>query len=209
MKNTFLIVASLFLSLQSFSQKKKNVHDEDEAKLRFGFKGTVNINKLDGTPFKDKFSYNYQLGGFIQWNFSYKLGLQPEINFAESSSEITNDNTVIYDDIFLDGGQKKAKLDYLKIPILLNIDIGPSQKVKLQIGPQWAQLLNSKVDSLKNPGLEIFKKGDFSMLGGIWFQLPFVHVGARYEIGLSNINNVTDKDKWKSQALQIFAGITF
>lgn len=209
MKNTLLTFTFLLLSTLLFAQKKNKVHEEDEAKLRFGFKGTVNINKLDGTPFKDKFSYNYQLGGFIQWNFSYKLGLQPEINFAQSSSEITNDNTVIYDDIFLDGDQKKARLDYLKIPILLNIDIGPSQKVKLQLGPQWAQLINSKVDSLKNPRLDIFKKGDFSLLGGIWFQLPAVHIGARYEIGLSNINNVTDKDKWKSQALQLFAGITF
>lgn len=209
MKHIRLTFALLLLSSVLFAQKKKKVHDEDEAKLRFGFKGTVNINKLDGTPFKDKFSYNYQLGGFIQWNFSYKLGLQPEVNFAQSSSEITNDNTVIYDDLFLDGDQKKARLDYLKIPILLNIDIGPSQRVKLQLGPQWAQLLNSKVDSLKNPSLEIFKKGDFSLLGGIWFQLPAVHIGARYEIGLSNVNNVTDKDKWKSQALQLFAGITF
>ncbi|MBI2729250.1 MAG: PorT family protein [Sphingobacteriales bacterium] len=209
MKNILLTGAFLLLTFALIAQKKKHVHDEDEANLRFGFKGTVNINKLDGTPFKDKFSYNYQLGGFIQWNFSYKLGIQPEVNFAQSSGEISDDNTIIYDDLFLDGDQKKARLDYLKIPILLNVDIGPSQKVKLQVGPQWAQLLNSKVDSLKNPGLEIFKKGDFSLLGGIWIQLPAVHIGARYEIGLSNINNVTDKDKWKSQALQLFAGITF
>ena len=203
------MAACLFFATSSFAQKKKNVHDEDESMFRFGFKGTVNINKLDGIPFKDKFRYNYQLGGFIQWNFSYKLGLQPEINFAQSSGEITDDNTIIYDDLFLDGEQKKARLDYLKIPILLNVDIGPSQRVKLQLGPQWSQLLNSKVDSLKNPGLEIFKKGDFSLLGGIWFQLPAVHIGARYELGLTDINNVANKDKWRSQAIQFFAGITF
>ena len=209
MKKFLLAITVILLTSPSFAQKNKNLDREDEGKLRFGFKGTVNINKIDGSPFKDQFRYNYQLGGFIQWNFSNRFGLQPEINFAQSSGEISNDNTIIYDDLFLDGDQKKARLGYLKIPILLNIDIGPSQRVKLQAGPQWARLLNSKVDSLKNPGLEIFKKGDFSMLGGIWFQLPAIHIGARYEIGLSNINNINNSDKWRSQALQFFAGITF
>ena len=209
MKKYLFAFAVILLSSPSFAQKNKKLEREDEGKLRFGFKGTVNINKIDGSPFKDQFRYNYQLGGFIQWNFSDRFGLQPEINFAQSSSEVTDDNTVIYDDLFLEGDQKKARLDYLKIPILLNIDIGPSQRVKLQAGPQWAQLLNSKVDSLKNPGLEIFKKGDFSMLGGIWFQLPAFHIGARYEIGLTNISNVANTSKWRSQALQLFAGITF
>jgi Outer membrane protein beta-barrel domain len=209
MKNTFLIFTFLFSVLSVAAQKKKNLDREEERNLRFGLKGTVNINKIDGSTFKEKFRYNYQLGGFIQWNFSQKLGLQPEINFAQSSGEITDDNTVIYDDLFLGGEQKKARLDYLKIPILLNIDIGPSQRVKLQLGPQWAQLLNAKVDSLKNPGLEIFKKGDLSLLGGIWFQLPAVHIGARYEVGLTNISNVANTGKWRSQAIQLFAGITF
>ncbi|MGE5106195.1 MAG: porin family protein [Sphingobacteriales bacterium] len=209
MKRYLFAVAIFLLSSALFAQKNKNLDREYEAKFRIGFKGTVNINKIEGSPFREQFRYNYQLGGFIQWNFSTRFGLQPEVNFAQSSGEISNDNTIIYDDLFLDGGQKKARLDYLKIPILLNIDIGPSQRVKLQAGPQWAQLLNSKVDSLKNPNLDIFKKGDFSLLGGIWFQLPAVHIGARYEIGLSNISNVANSAKWRSQALQIFAGITF
>ncbi|RTL60119.1 MAG: hypothetical protein EKK37_04565 [Sphingobacteriales bacterium] len=34
------------IDLYSFCSKKKNVHDEDESKLRFGFKGTVNINNV-------------------------------------------------------------------------------------------------------------------------------------------------------------------
>ena len=37
--------------------------------------------------------------------------------------------------LFLGGDQKKAKLDYLKFAGLLNIDLGPSQRVKLQLGP--------------------------------------------------------------------------
>ena len=63
----------------------------------------------------------------------------------------------VYDDLFLDGSQRKAKLDYLKVPLLLNINVGPSKRVKLQLGPQYGGLLNQKVDSLKKTW-NIFKK---------------------------------------------------
>jgi len=149
------------------------------------------------------------LGGFLQWNFSRRFGIQPEINFTQTTSEITSDETDIYDDIFLGGDQKKAKLNYFKIPILLNIDIGQSQRVKLQLGPQWGQLMNSEVDSLRQPGRDIFRKGEFSLLGGLWLQLPLINIGARYEMGLTNLNDVSNQDKWRSQAFHIFAGVTF
>jgi hypothetical protein len=188
---------------------QKNIDEETERFFRFGFKGGVNINKIQGKSFSDAFSYNYVLGGFLQFNFSNKWGLQPEVNFSQSSSEITNDNSEIYDDLFLGGEQKKAKLDYLKIPILLNLNVGPSKRVKLQAGPQWSHLLGSRVDSLRNPNQSIFKKGDFSLLGGIWLQLPVVHIGARYEHGLTNMSEEGIREKWRHQAFHIFAGLTF
>jgi hypothetical protein len=197
----------ILFSLPSFAQT--NIDDETERFFRFGVKGGLNINKIQGKSFSDAFSYNYVLGGFLQFNVSRKWGIQPEVNFSQSTSEITNDNTEIYDDLFLGGEQKKAKLDYLKIPVLVNFDLGPSQRVKLQAGPQWSQLLSSKVDSLRNPNQSIFKKGDFSLLGGIWIQLPLVHVGARYEHGLTNVNDDGIREKWRNQAFHIFAGLTF
>lgn len=203
--NRLVLILLIVSGLPAFAQK--NIDEETERTFRFGVKGGVNINKLQGKAFKDGFSYNYVLGGFIQWNFSRKWGLQPEVNFSQSTSEITNDNTEIYDDLFLGGEQKKAKLNYLKIPILMNLNVGPSKRVKLQAGPQWSQLLDSKVDSLRNPGQSIFKKGDFGLLGGLWIQLPVVHLGARYEYGLTNISEAGAK--WHQQAFHIFAGLTF
>ena len=46
----------------------------------------------------------------MQFNFSKTFGFQPEVNFVQSSSEFTNDASDVYDDIFRDGSQKKAKL---------------------------------------------------------------------------------------------------
>ena len=144
----------------------------------------------------------------MQINITRKLGIQPELNFVQTSAEQSDDITDIYDDLFLGGPQKKAKLDYLKLAGLLNIDLGPSQRVKLQLGPQWGMLLNEAVDSLKSPQ-EVFKKSEFSVLGGIMLQLPLIHIGTRYEIGLTDINGIDNRDQWKSKAWQFFVGITF
>ena len=203
-----LILPLLFtvLYLNAYSQKKKDP-SEKESLFRWGIKGGLNLNKIEGESFKNDFNYNYFLGGFMQINITRKFGIQPELNFVQSSAEQSDDITVIYDDLFLGGNQKKAKLDYLKLAGLLNIDLGPSQRVKLQLGPQWGMLLNEAVDSLKSPQ-DVFKKSEFSVLGGIMLQLPLIHIGTRYEIGLTNINGIDNQDQWKSQAWQFFVGIT-
>lgn len=204
------LVLLFFISLNiGLVQAQRNSLDMGRENLiRFGVKGGVNINKIQGQSYKTGYNYNYQLGGFMQINFSRKFGLQPEVNFVQTSSEFTNDNGDIYDDLFRDGSQKKAKLNYLEVPILLNINVGPTKKVKLQIGPSYGALLNETVDSLKTNG-NIYKKSDFSAIGGLMIQLPLINLGARYKIGLSNINDIDNRQKWRNEAIQIFVGLTF
>jgi len=204
-----LLFFLIFICANAFSQKRKfDPNADHENFFRIGAKAGVNINKINGESYKSGFNYNYLLGVFMQFNFSKTFGIQPEVNFVQSSSEFSNDGTIIYDDLFLDGSQKKAKLDYLKVPLLLNINVGPSKRVKLQLGPQYGNVLKQTVDSLKNNG-NIFKTADWSAVGGLWLQIPFINLGARYEIGLTNLNDIDNRQKWKSQAFTIFAGFTF
>jgi Outer membrane protein beta-barrel domain len=204
-----LLLFLIFISINCFSQGRKfDPNSDHENFFRIGAKAGVNINKINGASYKSGFNYNYLLGVFMQFNFSKTFGLQPEFNFVQSSSEFSNDPTIVYDDLFLDGSLKKAKLDYLKVPLLLNINIGPSKRVKLQLGPQYGNVLSQIVDSLKSNG-DIFKKADWSAVGGLWLQIPFINLGARYEIGLSNLNDIDNQQKWKSHAFTIFAGFTF
>lgn len=207
MKKLFFVLLTL-ISLNVFSQRKFDPDSDHENFFRIGAKAGVNINKINGESYKSGFNYNYLLGAFMQFNFSKRFGLQPEINFVQSSSEFTNDASNVYDDLFREGSQRKAKLDYLKIPLLFNINVGPSKRVKLQLGPQVGGLLNQTIDSLKN-NHDIFKKGDWAAVGGLWIQIPFINLGARYEIGLSNLNDIDNGEKWKSQAFTIFVGFTF
>lgn len=207
MKKILCIILTL-ASLNTFSQGKFKPNSAHENFFRWGGKAGVNINKIDGQSYKSGFNYNFLLGGFMQFNVSRRFGLQPEINFVQSSAAFTDDASDVYDDIFRDASQRKAKLDYVKVPLLLNVNIGSSKRVKLQLGPQFGGLLNQTVDSLRNEG-NIFKKSDLSAVDGLWIQIPFINLGARYEIGLNNINDIDNQQRWRSQAFTIFAGFTF
>jgi Outer membrane protein beta-barrel domain len=206
MKNiltALLVFSSLYVSAQ------RNKLDEDhEDFFKFGVKGGVNVNKVTGQSYKSGFNYNFQAGAFVQINFSRKLGIQPEVNFVQTSTEFTNDANDVYNDIFRDGSQKNAALNYLEVPVFLNVNVGPSKRVKLQFGPAYGGVLKQTVDSLKANG-NIYKNGEWSAIGGLWIQLPLVNLGARYKLGLSDINAIDNRQTWKNQAIQIFVGLTF
>jgi hypothetical protein len=208
MKNS-IILFLLFASATAFSQRSLGYYDYEVDKFfRVGFNAGLNINKIQGKSFTDEYSFNYAFRGFMQFNFSRKFGVQQEVGYCQASAKQSNDFSEIWDDISLGGDQLKVKLNYLKFGTLLNYNLGVTTRIKLQFGPQWGMLLSEKVDSLKTPQ-DIFKKGDFSLAGGIMFQLPIVHFGARFEQGLTNINAIDESDKWKNQSFQLFAGLTF
>ena len=206
-KNIFSFVL-LLIAFPVLAQQTSKIETDRENFFRFGAKAGVNINKITGQSYKSGFNYNYQLGGFLQFNFSSRFGIQPEINFVQSSAEFTNDATEIYDDLFRDGSQKKSTLNRLEIPLLLNINVGESKHVKLQIGPSFGAVLKQTTDSLASGG-NIYRNSDWSAIGGLWIQLPLINLGARYKLGLSNINAIDDRQTWRSQAIQVFVGVTF
>lgn len=198
----------LIISLPTFAQRNKLDKDHENF-FRIGAKGGVNINKITGKSYKEGFNFNFQAGIFLQFNFSNRFGLQPEVNFVQSSSEFSNDPNDIYYDLFLGGSQKKSKLNFLEVPLLLNINVGQSKRVKLQIGPAYGGLIKQTVDSLKSNVKSIYKNGEWSAIGGLFIQVPFFNVGARYKIGLTDLNGIDNQQKWKSQSIQVFVGVTF
>jgi Outer membrane protein beta-barrel domain len=208
MKN-LIILLLFFTSTTAFSQRSLGFHEyEVDNFFRMGINAGLNINKIQGKSFRDEYSYNYGLRGFMQFNFSRKFGVQPELSYSQQSAEQSNDYSDIWDDISLNGSQLKAKLSYLTFGTMVNYNLGVTTHIKLQFGPQWGMLLSEKIDSLKT-SQDIFKKGDFSLAGGIMFQLPAVHFGARFVQGMTDINAIDDRDKWKNQSFQLFAGLTF
>lgn len=202
-----LLPILILISTTSLAQRNKP-DDDHENFFRFGVKGGANINKITGKSYQDGFNFNFQAGVFVQFNFSRRFGLQPEVNFVQTSSEFSKDVNDIYNDLFRSGSQKTSKLNYLEVPLLLNINVGSSRRVKLQIGPAYGGLIKQTVDSLKNNG-NIYKNAEWAAIGGLWIQIPFVNFGARYKIGLTDLNAIDNQQTWKSQAVQVFVGVTF
>jgi hypothetical protein len=168
-----------------------------------GIKGGANIFKVQGQSFDQQFLYGYNVGAFSELNFTSSWGIQPEVNFSQTNYRTGTDFHNIYPNGVND---VKGKLNYLTIPVLLSYR--PIQFLSLQAGPQYGILLNSDKTLLAN-GKDAFKKGDFSLVGGAQLNIASFKLGARYVIGLSDINDVTNNNKWKNQGFQVYAGFRF
>jgi hypothetical protein len=174
------------------------------AQFHIGIKGGTNITKVDGHSFKDKFNYGYHVGGFAEIGIGEKFGIQPEVLFNQYSTTLDSNYNHVYENIF-NSGQSSVKLNYLSIPVLLNYKL-IGNFLSLQAGPQFSVLMKQDKNLLQN-GAEAFKKGDFSMLGGVQLKLSAIRITGRYAIGLSDINDIGNKDEWKSQGFQVSLGL--
>jgi hypothetical protein len=67
----------------------------------------------------------------------------------------------------------------------------------------------NSTQSLVQNGTDAFKKGDLSLLGGVQIHLSAFRIYGRYGVGLSNLNDITSTQNWKSQMIQLGLGINF
>jgi len=184
------LVFMLFIFSVSFSQG-----------LTFGIKGGASINKLTGKSFKEEFSFGYHVGVFATLGMGGKLSLQPEVLLNQVNSDTASNFSSIYPSF---NRVKNIQLKYLSIPILLNYNL--SNLFALQVGPQFGILIDQNKNALQNTG-DAFKKGDFSMVGGLQLKLFKFRVYGRYVVGLNDISNIGNSDKWKSQSIQLGVGL--
>ncbi len=187
------LLAVLFISQVSMAQ------------FHIGAKAGANIIKIDGKSFKDEFKYGYHLGGFMEIPLGKKFQVQPEVLFNQYSTTLDSNFNHVYQNVFNSSHQSNVKLNYLSIPLLLNYKL-IGNFLSLQAGPQFSILLQQNKTLLQNGG-DAFKKGDFAMIGGAQIKIGPLRFNGRYVIGLNNINDIDNQDKWKSQGFQLSAGL--
>ncbi len=151
--------------------------------VNIGIKGGLNvynINNNNGGKFDNLLGFNLGLIGHI--HLAKQLALQPELVYSAQGAKFTND-----------GVETKIKLGYINVPILFQymFDNG----FRLEAGPQIGFLVNAKAKT-PNSTVDIknnFKKVDFGLGAGIGYVNPTSNFGidARYNLGLSNINENT------------------
>lgn len=159
----------------------------------------IDLNKLKGKSFDEEFKFGYHAGAFVEIKVK-KIGIQPEIYFSQVNAKSRKD---LNSDAVLSGVDTKIKLSYLNIPILVNFYFNPN--VALQLGPQFGILFNENISAVQN-GEDAFKKGDFSMAGGLQVKVSRFRVYGRYVVGLNDLNDVTNNEKWKNQVVHLGIG---
>ncbi|MFZ6024642.1 MAG: porin family protein [Bacteroidota bacterium] len=174
--------------------------------IRLGAKVGANLNKVSGQSFSDGFDLAYHIGGFLEIDFNKKWGIQPEVLWSQTATKRSSFNTIYANEINPFNNQEKIKLDYLSIPVLFRYNVGGI--LTLNLGPQFGILLNQDKTLLQN-GESAFKSGDFSMVAGGQLNFKVLRIYGRYNIGLQNINDIDNKDKWTNQQIQLGLGLRF
>jgi hypothetical protein len=185
------IIALMLLTTATYAQE-----------FHIGAKAGANLGKIAGVAYKDNFKLGYQIGGFLEFDFTDKWGLQGEVLFNQSNTEIRNSYKQVWDEKF----NKNKTLDYVSVPVLLKYN--PNEFLSLHAGPQFSFLTNSE-DSTWENGKKLFKDTDFSIVAGLEVKiLNSLYVYGRYAWGYSDINKALS-EKATLQQIQIGVGLRF
>ena len=176
------------------------------SQFTIGAKAGANLMKIDGKSFKDEFNTGYHAGGFAIIGLGEKFALQPEVLWNQTQTKTDTSIRNIAADALSSFKNGDVKLNYLSIPVLLNYKfIG--NFLSLQAGPQFGILLN-KDENLLDNGKRAFKAGDFSMLGGVQIKVSKFVGSARYVVGLNDLSDIDNQEKWKNQGFQLSVGLS-
>ncbi|MBI3233218.1 MAG: PorT family protein [Bacteroidetes bacterium] len=181
---------------QSVETREKTQADE----FQLGLKTGANIFEVVGKAFDEQFRFGYHLGTFMYVNTGEGWGIQAELVWSNINTKLGSNLDTLYDF----NNISDISLNYLSVPIL--VSYSPVEILSLQSGPQFGILINPHETTLKN-GANAFTDGDFSWLLGAQVNLGPFKGGLRYVIGLNNINDITDRDKWANNGLQIYVGL--
>jgi len=173
MKAYILISSFLIFGLAVNAQ---DVHPHFGLKAGLNF---ANLNLEDNTDLKAKTSF--YLGALAHLHISKHFALQPELMYSGQGAKY-------------DATDTKVNLNYLNLPILAQYMTGSG--FRLQTGPQVGALVSAKLKTDNNDTdiKDEYKKIDFSwVFGASYVTNSGFGVDARYNLGLSNINDGTSK----------------
>ncbi|ELR73848.1 hypothetical protein C900_00012 [Fulvivirga imtechensis AK7] len=174
-----------------------------QVSARLGVKAGPNFANVDAkSSFGEKYNSRtgFHAGAFATFKFT-KLAVQPELIFSKQGSTID-----------FNGEDLDRNYSYFNIPVMLKLYLLGG--LNLQVGPQFGFLASAKgdvLDGLGNKSEEDIKdelKGSEISLGlGAGWDLPFgLTVDARYNLGLSDINDNEASPEAKNQVFQVSIG---
>lgn len=172
----------------------------DAQTWHFGPKFDVNYSTIDGNGLKNKYSLGFQVGGFAEYNITKHWAIQPELLYSWSQYKKDGDFLTYYNNYGRTGAVEKINLASVSVPLLLRYNL--NKTLSFLAGPQYSYLIYDDEDLLKSDR-QAFKNSEISANAGVQVNLDKVGFYARYNKGLSNINDVDERYTWKSSHIQI------
>lgn len=195
MKKTIFILFFAGISVLSFGQ----------AQFALGIKGGPNFASIDtrasaGENYRNRTGFH---GGAFALIKLTKIGIQPEFIYSKQGTKFQL-NTQDYE----------ANYDYFNIPIVfklytiagLNLQLGPQFGFLSGVEGQAVTVENGQTNVI-DVAEEYYKSSDLSMVLGAGWDLPFgLTLDARYNLGLSRIQDNPQLEATKNQVWQVSLG---
>jgi len=148
-----------------------------------GITGGIIASQVDGDTYRGYNKLGFNIGGFVNYQISYKTTIQIELNFTQKGSKHNPD----YENN--DYSQYIMTLNYMEMPLLLSYKI--SENFSLELGPSMGYLIShyeerdySEIES--NP----FKKFNANWITGFHFLMnKNWSANFRFEYSLFGIRN--------------------
>src|SRR5262245_770258 len=166
----------------------------------FGPKFDVSYGALKGNGVRNKYSPGFQSGGFVEYNFNKRWALQPELLYSWSHYIKGSDFLTYYNNYGRSAAGEKINLATVSVPLLVRFNL--NKTVSFMAGPQYSYLIFDDEDLLKD-NRQAFKNSEVSANVGVQVNLSNVGFYARYNKGLSDINDVDERYEWKTNHIQV------
>lgn len=170
-----------------------------QAGLRVGVKGGLNFANFDTETDLDSRT-GFHAGAFATIKFS-KVAIQPELIFSQQGAQFSVNSLDL-----------ESNFSYLNIPVMLKLYLVGG--LNIQAGPQFGFLLSGDQEIpdfngniMEEDVKDFYKSSDFSVGLGVGLDLPFgLTADARYNLGISEINDDESLVETKNQVFQISVG---
>lgn len=175
MKKFFVLIAAAIVCMSAMAQ------------VQFGAKVGVDATNFWGKDIKHGMQLNYQAGLMMEYKFSPRFAIAPEVVFAAQGGEFKAVDFHLGD---INVNNKVAyHTNYINVPVMMKFYTSP--RFSIDFGPQVGFNVYSKYTVEDFEAVDVkdgTKSVDFGLgLGGTYNLTDKAFVQARYTMGLTNV----------------------
>lgn len=188
--------------------------------IKFGAKVGLNISSLNGDLQNAKSLIGAHLGAFAEIKITDKFAFQPELLYSMQGAKTEFSES---EPGYSYTSEDNWKLGYLNLPLMAKYFA--TEKLFIEAGPQIGFLMSAKNDYKETETImgdtdtfsgdvdikDTVKSIDFGLNFGLGYEFTDnVFASARYNVGLSNINDINgDDSKINNGVIQFSFGYKF